>query len=152
MSARGRPRTSTAAPLDRTWLLANLPHQGAMNLLDAIVAWNDASVRAVARNHRAPDHPLRRGGELPSVCGIEYGAQAAAAHGALASHEPCRAGLLASVRSVVMHVRRLDDVPGDLDVLAERLGGDDTGVLYRFEVASAGRLLVEGRVAVAFQR
>ena len=62
------------------------------------------------------------------------------------------AGVLASVRNVVMHADRLDDVPGDLDVLAERLGGDDSGVLYRFEVASAGRVLVEGRVAVAFRR
>ena len=141
-----------AAPLDRTWLLANLPHQGAMNLLDAIVEWDDSCVRAVARNQRALDHPLRRGGELPSACGIEYGAQAAAAHGALVSRTPSGAGVLASVRNVVMHADRLDDVPGDLDVLAERLGGDDSGVLYRFEVASAGRVLVEGRVAVAFQR
>jgi hypothetical protein len=51
-----------------------------------------------------------------------------------------------------MHADRLDDVAGDLDVLAERLGGDESGVLYRFEVASAGRVLVEGRVAVAFRR
>ena len=123
-----------AAPLDRTWLLANLPHQGAMNLLDAIVEWDDSCVRAVARNQRALDHPLRRGGELPSVCGIEYGAQAAAAHGALVSRTSSGAGVLASVRNVVMHADRLDDVPGDLDVLAERLGGDDSGVLYRFEV------------------
>ena len=141
-----------ASPLDRTWLLANLPHQGAMNLLDAIVEWDDSCVRAVARNQRALDHPLRRGGELPSVCGIEYGAQAAAAHGALVSRMPSGAGVLASVRNVVMHADRLDDVPGDLDVLAERLGGDESGVLYRFEVASAGRVLVEGRVAVAFRR
>ena len=141
-----------AAPLDRTWLLANLPHQGAMSLLDAIVEWDDSCVRAVARNQRALDHPLRRGGELPSVCGIEYGAQAAAAHGALVSRTPSGAGVLASVRNVVMHADRLDDVPGDLDVLAERLGGDESGVLYRFEVASAGRVLVEGRVAVAFRR
>ena len=141
-----------AAPLDRTWLLANLPHQGAMSLLDGIVEWDDSCVRAVARNQRAFDHPLRRGGELPSVCGIEYGAQAAAAHGALVSRTPSGAGVLASVRNVVMHAHRLDDVPGDLDVLAERLGGDDSGVLYRFEVASAGRVLVEGRVAVAFRR
>jgi predicted hotdog family 3-hydroxylacyl-ACP dehydratase len=138
------------APVDRTWLLANLPHQDGMNLLDGIVAWDASSVRAVARNHRAIDHPLRCCGELPAVCGIEYGAQAAAAHGALASREPTGAGLLASVRSVVMHVRRLDEVPGDLDVFAERLGGNDDGVLYRFEVTSANCLLVEGRVAVAF--
>ncbi|HKP65617.1 MAG TPA: hydroxymyristoyl-ACP dehydratase [Casimicrobiaceae bacterium] len=140
------------APLDRAWLLANLPHQHGMNLLDTVVAWDDSSIRAVARNHRAIDHPLRRSGELPAVCGIEYGAQAAAAHGALAAREPNGAGLLASVRSVVMHARRLDDVRGDLDVFAERLGGNDDGVLYRFEVSSEGRLLVQGRVAVAFPR
>jgi predicted hotdog family 3-hydroxylacyl-ACP dehydratase len=128
-----------------------LPHTGAMNLLDVIVAWNESSVRAATASHRSPDHPLRRGGELPSVCGIEYGAQAAAAHGALASGGPVRAGVLASVRSVAMHVRRLDDIPGDLDLFAVRLGGDDDGVLYRFEVASDGRLLVEGRVTVAFR-
>jgi predicted hotdog family 3-hydroxylacyl-ACP dehydratase len=141
-----------AAPLDRRWLLDNLPHQDAMNLLDGIVEWDEVRVRAAARNHRSPTHPLRRAGELPAVCGIEYGAQAAAAHGALVSREHAGPGLLASVRGIVLHVPRLDDVPGDLDVLAERLGGDDAGVLYRFEVASGGRLLVEGRVAVAFPR
>jgi len=138
-------------PLDRAWLLANLPHQGSMNLLDAIVEWDEARIRAVARNHRSPEHPLRRGGELSSVCGIEYGAQAAAAHGALASRRPSAAGVLASVRSVVMHARRLDDIPCDLDVFAERIAGDEGGVLYRFEIASLGRALVEGRVAVAFR-
>jgi len=142
----------TDAPPGRRWLQDNLPHQGAMNLLDQIVEWDDVRVRASARNHRSPAHPLRRGGELPSVCGIEYGAQAAAAHGALVSRRPAGPGLLVSVRGIVLHVRRLDDVPGDLDVLAERLGGDDAGVLYRFEVASSGRVLVEGRVAVAFPR
>ena len=138
--------------LDRRWLQDNLPHQDAMNLLDGIVAWNDMRVRATARNHRSLDHPLRRAGELPSVCGIEYGAQAAAAHGALLSRRHAGPGLLVSVREIFLHVRRLDDVPGDLDVLAERLGGDDAGVLYRFEVGSSGRVLVEGRVAVAFPR
>lgn len=140
------------APLDRAWLASHLPHQGRMSLLDAIVAWDAASVRAVARGHRAPDHPLRRAGELPIACGIEYGAQAAAAHGALASSNPSRAGVIASVRSVVFHARRLDDVAGDLEVLAEQIGGGEAGVLYRFEVASLGRALVAGRVTVAFTR
>lgn len=142
----------TRAPLDRSWLLEHLPHQGRMNLLDAIVSWDATSVRALARNHRSPDHPLRRAGELPIASGIEYAAQAAAAHGALASRQPSGPGLLASVRSVVFHARRLDDAAGDLEVFAEHLGGSDAGVVYRFEVASAGRMLVEGRLTVAFPR
>ncbi|MGZ5033499.1 MAG: 3-hydroxylacyl-ACP dehydratase [Usitatibacter sp.] len=140
------------APLDRAWIAAHLPHQGAMSLLDEILEWDATKVRARSMSHRDPDNPLRRGGELPIACGIEYGAQAAAAHGALVAKRACGAGLLAAARSVVLHARRLDDVPGALEVLAEQIGGGDAGVLYRFEVTSAGRPLVEGRVTVAFAR
>lgn len=139
-------------PLDRAWIAAHLPHQGVMSLLDEICEWDATTVRARARGHRAADHPLRRAGELPVACGIEYGAQAAAAHGALMSRQASGAGFLASARSVVFHARRLDDVPGPLDVFAERIGGSDGGVMYRFEVTSAGRTLIEGRLTVAFAR
>lgn len=140
----------SAAPLGREWLLANLPHQGAMNLLDEVVRWDAATIHARARRHRAADHPLRRGGELPITAGIEYGAQAAAAHGKL-NGGGARPGLLASMRSVRFHARRLDDVAGPLEVIAEHLGGSDGGVLYRFELReAAGRCLVEGRLTVAF--
>ena len=74
------------APLGRDWIVAHLPHQGAMSLLDEIVKWDAATVHALARAHRSPDHPLRRGGELPITAGIEYGAQAAAVHGALSGN------------------------------------------------------------------
>jgi predicted hotdog family 3-hydroxylacyl-ACP dehydratase len=140
------------ASLGKAWLEANLPHRGPMNLLETIVEWDRTTVRAVARSHRDPANPLLRGAELPIACGIEYGAQAAAAHGALLSKLASGAGFLASVRSVAFHASRLDDVPGDLDVFAEQIGGGTAGVLYRFELASAGRTLAEGRLAVAFAR
>jgi predicted hotdog family 3-hydroxylacyl-ACP dehydratase len=56
------------------------------------------------------------------------------------------------VRSVVFHARRLDDVAGELDVMAEQIGAGAGGVLYRFEVASGSRALVEGRLTVALRR
>jgi predicted hotdog family 3-hydroxylacyl-ACP dehydratase len=140
------------APLDRRWLEANLPHQGRMNLLHEVAAFDDATIRAIARNHRDADHPLRVRGELPAVCGIEYGAQAAAAHGAASSQHPSGAGVLAGVRGVKLHARRLDDVAGDLEVEARQLAGGTAGVRYTFTVSGDGRLLVEGRVTVAFSR
>ena len=139
-------------PLGREWLAAHLPHQGAMNLLDAIVRWDATTVLATASRHGSPDHPLRRGSELPATAAIEYGAQAAAAHGALAAQGASPAGFLASMRGVTFHVRRLDDIAGSLEVFAEQLGHSDAGVLYRFEVRGGSRCLVEGRVAVAFQQ
>jgi len=140
------------APLDRAWIERNLPHQGRMSLLDEIVAFDDTHVRAVARRHRDADHPLRVRGELPAVCGIEYGAQAAAAHGAACSAHPSGAGFLAGVRAVKLHASRLDDIPGELQVEAEQLGSGAAGVVYSFTVSGNGRLLVAGRVTVAFAR
>lgn len=137
---------------DRAWIEAHLPHKDGMSLLETIAAWDATSVHAIARSHRDPKHPLRRDGELPIVAGIEYGAQAAAAHGALSSSHSSPVGFLASVRAVRFHASRLDDVPGDLDVHATQQGAGAGGVVYAFSVSSAGRVLVEGRVAVAFEK
>lgn len=137
---------------DHAWIAAHLPHAGDMCLLEAVVDWDESSLRARANNHRALDHPLRHGGELPIVAGIEYGAQAAAAHGALSTQKPPGAGMIAAVRSVAFHARRLDNVAGDLDIRVEQLGGAGAGVIYRFAVSASGAVLVEGRVTVAFSR
>jgi len=140
------------APHDRAWLAAHLPHQGVMNLLDGVVAWDEATLQATATSHRSPANPLRRGAELPATAAIEYGAQAAAAHGALAAGAPSAAGMIASVRGVRMSVRRLDDVASALEVRVEQVGGGPGGVVYAFAVLGDGRVLVEGRVTVAFAR
>jgi predicted hotdog family 3-hydroxylacyl-ACP dehydratase len=141
-----------SARLGREWLAANLPHAGAMNLLDAIVAWDDAHLTAVATSHTAAGHPLRRAGELPIACAVEYAAQAAAAHGALIESRPSGAGMLVAVRAVEFHAPRLDDAGAELSIAVEALGGGDSGVVYRFEVAAGGAVLATGRITVAFQR
>jgi predicted hotdog family 3-hydroxylacyl-ACP dehydratase len=138
------------AARDRAWLATHLPHRGAMNLLDEIVAWDGERLHARATGHGAARHPLRRAGELPITAAIEYGAQAVAAHGALVAGDaaPPAAGFLASVRGVTFHADRLDDIAAPLDVEVERAGAGAGGVLYAFRVAAAGRLLAEGRVAI----
>lgn len=139
------------APLDRAWLAVHLPHQGPMNLLDAIARWDADSLDARASGHRSPTHPLRRGAELPAASAIEYAAQAAAAHGALLDSRPSGPGMLVAVRAVRFHASRLDDLTADLDVHVEHLGGGESGVSYRFAVSAAGRTLAEGRLTVAFR-
>ncbi|KVW97299.1 hypothetical protein [Thiobacillus denitrificans] len=137
-------------PLDHAWLLAHLPHQGSMCLLDAVVAWDAQHIRCTAKSHRHADNPLRAHDRLGAACGIEYAAQAMAAHGALlaAADSAPRAGYLASVRGVELQVARLDDIAADLDVEAERLSGDDNTILYGFRVSAGGRELLSGRAAV----
>ncbi|MBT9590376.1 MAG: 3-hydroxylacyl-ACP dehydratase [Thiobacillus sp.] len=137
-------------PLDHAWLLAHLPHQGSMCLLDAVTNWDEQHIRCTASSHRRADNPLRAHDRLGAACGIEYAAQAMAAHGALlaVSDGSPGAGYLASVRSVDLHVAQLDDIAADLYIEAERLSGDDNTILYGFRVSAAGRELLSGRAAV----
>ena len=136
--------------LDRVAIAARIPHQGSMCLLDAVLAWDSGQIHCRASSHRQPDNPLRAAERLGAACGIEYAAQAMAVHGALLAPAgaPPRPGYLASVRSVQLAVDRLDDLPQDLDIVAERLSGDEHNILYHFRVEHAGNLLLSGRAAV----
>ena len=138
------------ADLDRAGIAARIPHQGGMCLLDAVTGWNENAIACTATSHADPANPLRADGRLGAANGIEYAAQAMAIHGALlaGSDGPPRQGYLTSVRGVTLHVARLDDLPGELAVQAERLSGDGNTILYQFAVGHAGRCLLEGRAAV----
>lgn len=132
-----------------------IPHAGAMALLDRIVAWDAERITSIAVGHRDPAHPLRdNDGALPAVAAIEYASQAMAAHGGLLAraaaptHAAPRVGMLAAVRDVRFHVRRLDTVADDLHIDAVRLSGEGVHVLYAFSVRAGARVLAEGRAAV----
>ncbi len=138
---------------DRAWILAHIPHQGSMCLLDAVTAWDAARIRCTASSHRDPANPLRAHGRPGVMAGIEYAAQAVAVHGALLAGEdaPPAPGFLGSTRGVECLVDRLDDLDAPLDIDAERLSGDARTLLYAFTVAAAGRVLLRGRAAVVLQ-
>jgi predicted hotdog family 3-hydroxylacyl-ACP dehydratase len=149
--------------LDRSWIEQHIPHKGRMCLLDEVLHWDATQIRCRSTTHRTCDNPLRAYGRLGAVCGIEYAAQAMAVHGALVGASAPLAssmseqvrdslgpavGYLASVRSVTLHVGRLDDLPSDLIACAERLAGDARTVLYEFSVTSGQRVVLEGRASI----
>lgn len=139
--------------LDRRWIESHIPHQGRMCLLDEVLSWDAARIRCGATSHRLEDNPLRAHGRLGAACGVEYAAQAMAVHGAImaqTSGMPAYAGLLSSVRNLVLRVTRLDDLDTDLIASAERLAGDEGSTLYEFTVSSGGRELLSGRAGIVF--
>lgn len=132
-----------------SWLI---PHRGAMCLIDAVVRWDSNSIVCVTSGHRSPDHPLRTAGRLPAVAGIEYAAQAAAIHGALAAGEldhDAPAGVLAGLRETSLHVARLDDIEDDLRIEAQWLIRQRYNLLYSFRIVGNKKLLLEGRAAIS---
>ena len=144
--------------LDKTWIMAHIPHQGTMCLLDHITDWNTQLVRCNANSHRHSNNPLRLNGRLNMACGIEYAAQAMAVHSALlsyadnASNSPDipRSGFLVSVRGAKLHKTRLDNIEADLDVEATCIHSGGGNTLYQFTLHAAGELLLDGRAAVMF--
>jgi len=129
-----------------------IPHAGRMCLLDAVADWDETRIHAVSDSHRDPHNPLRRDGRLHAVHLAEYGAQAAAVHGALRARaqgagEP-RPGMLVALREVQLQREFIDDLCEALHVHAECLYADETGTQYAFRVEHAGTLLAEGRCAV----
>ena len=158
--------------LDRTWIERNIPHHGRMCLLDEVVEWDGRHIRCRSGTHRAADHPLRSRDRLGIACGIEYAAQAMAAHGALsggvragegaalarvdiasgasAVRSRPEAGFLASLRDVRMYTLRLDDIEADLICDATLIAGDRGTALYNFTLTSETRTLLSGRATVVF--
>jgi predicted hotdog family 3-hydroxylacyl-ACP dehydratase len=127
-----------------------IPHRGGMCLLDAVESWSAEAIVCRATSHLDPTNPLRHGGKLGAVAGIEYGLQAAAAHGALLDHTPQPPGYLAGLRCVRLLRPRLDDPA--LDVLAVQAMlqfRDASGLIYEFALRSkSGEELVAGRATI----
>jgi len=128
-----------------------IPHRGAMSLLDSVVDWDDTRVHLTAISHTHTDNPLRSDGRLRAVHLCEYGAQAMAVHGGLLAQREGKVaapGLLVSLRSVRLHVARVDELPGPLDVHAIKLLDGGASWQYEFRVEHRGQVLAEGRAAV----
>ena len=166
MNPHPQPQT-----LDHAGIAARVPHSGGMCLLHRMRGWSATHIECSATSHRDIVNPLRTDGVLLAANAIEYAAQAMALHGALSmeisaemsaktstemsagtSAGPGAAptpGFLASVRAVHLHVPRLDDVAGDLLIVATRQAGDSRQARYAFTLHDErGALLVDGRATV----
>ena len=136
--------------LDHDWIAAHIPHQADMCLLDCVSTWDENCIVCTATSHTRLGNPLRAGNALGIVCGIEYAAQAMAIHGALLAGDQMRPqiGFLTSVREVIWHCARLDNLPSPLVVSVERISGNTDSLLYGFNLTCDTQCLLQGRASV----
>ena len=121
-----------------------------MCLLDEVLEFDAQSIACSATSHRDPANPLRTSAGLAAVIGIEYAAQAVAAHGALTQGNSA-IGYLASLRNVECFVERLDTAGETLEVRATRVAAESGRLLYDFRIDSGGRELARGRLSVVLK-
>ena len=127
-----------------------IPHTGAMCLLDGVLQWDTSTIQCVSRSHRDAHNPLRIDGRLPTLCGIEYAAQAMAVHGGLAGiiGQKPRAGYLVGLRDVVCSVEYLDEMEDDMIIDAEQIMGNASLAIYQFSLRVGASEVLRGRATV----
>lgn len=131
-----------------------LPHAGRMRLIDRVLSYDGERIVCEADSHRAPDHPLAIDGRLAAVCGLEYGAQAMAIHGALAAGRADapwsrpRVGYLVAAHELTWQVDRLDTLGVPLRIEASRQFGSENQVSYAFTIRAGAHEVMRGRASV----
>lgn len=131
-----------------------LPHAGAMRLLERVVDHAPERTVCEARGARAQ---LFRGpdGRIPAWIAVEWMAQCAGVHGALALQargEPLGLGFLTGVPRIEFLASH---VPDDETVLVEVKPGGRSGGLLAFTcraTLSQGRSLAEGQLRIFIPR
>jgi predicted hotdog family 3-hydroxylacyl-ACP dehydratase len=135
--------------IGREALARLVPHAHLMCLLERVVSHGEHSIQCVAESHRRADNPLRRDGRLAALHLVEYAAQAMAVHGALTAGGKVRPGMLAALREIRLHAAFIECVESELVIEAIRRYVQPAGSLYEFRVQGDGRVLAEGRIAIA---
>lgn len=133
-----------------------IPHAGSMCLLNRIEHFDAQHIVCSASSHRDTHNPLRHAGQLSIQTGIEYAAQAVAAHGSLLMRQQNpqaapRGGMIAVLTDVRWQVERLDTVSDDLTISAERLAELPQGLQYRFALHTEQQELLSGEMIIALQ-
>ena len=131
-----------------------VPHSGTMCLLDSVETWDEHHIVCRATSHLRPDNPLRDGSGLRTLCAIEYGAQAIAAHATLlgSGHRQRAAeGVLASLRHVTTTQSHLDGLKGALTIVATLHLSHQQGRIYDVTVTADGQTVLTGRLSVMLE-
>jgi predicted hotdog family 3-hydroxylacyl-ACP dehydratase len=130
-------------------LAALLPQRGAMRMIDTVLTHDARRIVCLSARHRDPANPLAEDGVLSPLAGIEFAAQAIAAHGALLAGGAPALGWLARVRDCVVQCERMDRLATPLRIEAERIAGSDRALSYRFALSAEGTVVLRGEVLVA---
>ncbi len=134
-------------------LYQQLPHSGAMCLLDRVVAWDEQRICCSTASHLSGANPLRHDGVLPGLCALEYAAQALALHGVLNRQQRAVSGqyeqaYVVSSKQLVFTADNLADVGESLTIKAELTVWHEASAIYAVSVSAGERSLLQGDLTV----
>ena len=123
-----------------------------MRLIDRVISYDEQKIVCESDSHRVANHPLAEDGMISIVCGLEYGAQAMALHGALMAAStgggPARRGYLVAASNLRWSAARLDACAAPLIIEAISEFRSENQVAYRFEIRAEAKSVLTGEARV----
>ncbi len=134
-------------------LYQQLPHSGAMCLLDQVIAWDEQRICCSTDSHLSAANPLRQNGVLSGLCALEYAAQALALHGVLNRQQRTVSGEYAeayvvSSKQLAFSVGNLSDAVDSLIIEAELTVWHEASAVYAVSVSAGECCLLQGDLTV----
>lgn len=135
-------------PLSRTQIIAMIPHGPDMCMLDEVLEWDAQRIRCRANPTRS-NNPLQDTGPIRSTLLIEYAAQAAAVHRALAGSGTLDAkpAYLGAIKQVEL-LQPLVDNRVDIILEAICVMSSESGAIYDI-VATQEQPVIRGRLILS---
>lgn len=134
-------------------LYRELPHSGAMCLIDRVVSWDEKRICCSTDSHLSAANPLRQDGRLPGLCALEYAAQALALHGVLNRQRQASSGryseaYVVSSKHLAFQPGNLANVSESLVISAELTVWHEASAVYTVNVNAGGNGLLAGDLTV----
>ena len=124
-----------------------------MCLLEQVIRWDARAIECRSRSHCSPDNPLRHGGRIGAICGVEYGLQAMAVHGGLVAAASQPIAYLVGIGDVRLSIGFLDELGPEIVVHADLEHALADAQSYSFALSGLDRApAVRGRATIALTR
>ncbi len=143
-----------APPLpDRATIASLIPHQGNMCLIDEVLRWDAQCIHAKSTTLHQRFNPLLHNGELHCVVLVEYAAQVAAVHAALAGTgmNRERAAVVGAVKQLQLHTPLVSPVLTEITLEAHCILNNSDGAIYQLAALGEGEVLMQARVVLVLQ-
>lgn len=127
-----------------------LPHQAPMVLIHSPLGYNQEQLQCTCLLENAGHHPLAIDGVLSVYAGVEYAAQAMAAHARLTAHADAasapRKGFVAVASKLNAEVANLNSLGESIVVSVCLLASNKDSSMYSFNIHASQQLLLSGQL------
>ena len=133
-----------------------LPHGPSMCLIDEVQQWDSGGIECVTQSHRNKDNPLLINGVLPASALIEYAAQVAGIHLALAQMDEAQddnavpdIGYVAAIKNIALNAKNVNS--SQLTISAKCLIRQQGNAIYEVVMGSCLGQCFCGRISLIQQ-